>query len=194
MSAIKLVPASGGGSVSLTPPTTSGADISLTLPSTSQGFGKILQVVSTFKNDTFSTTSSSYVDITGLSVAITPSATSSKILILSNAGWGNSSNDMAVIPFQLVKVVGGTASNIAEPSDTTQSFGSTLTMSNPNTNPQWSLQRMAFQFLDSPATTAAVTYKWQIKSDGSATTQINRRTQNTTMPTTSSITVMEVAA
>jgi len=195
MSAVKLIPASGGGSVSLAPPnSTSGADVTITMPTASQGLGKILQVVSTFKNDTFSTTSSSYVDITGLSVAITPSATSSKILILSNAGWGNSSNDMSVVPFQLVKVVGGTASNIAEPSDTTQSFGSTLTMSNPNTNPQWSLQRMAFQFLDSPATTAAVTYKWQIKSNGTATTQINRRTQNTTMPTTSSITVMEVAA
>ena len=194
MSAIKLIPASGGGSVSLTPPTTSGADISLTLPSTSQGFGKILQVVSTFKNDTFSTTSSSYVDITGLSVAITPSATSSKILILSNAGWGNSSNDMAVIPFQLVKVVGGTASNIAEPSDTTLTYPGTVVVSNPNTNAQWSLQRIAFQILDSPATTSAVTYKWQIFANGSSTTTINKRAQDTSMPTTSSITVMEVAA
>ena len=85
MSAVKLIPASGGGSVSLAPPnSTSGADVTITMPTASQGLGKILQVVSTFKNDTFSTTSSSYVDVTGLSVAITPSATSSKILILSN--------------------------------------------------------------------------------------------------------------
>ena len=43
--------------------------------------GKVLQVVSTAKTDTFSTSSTSFTDITGLSVAITPSATSSKILV-----------------------------------------------------------------------------------------------------------------
>ena len=43
--------------------------------------GNILQVVSTTKTDTFSTTSTSYVDITGLSVSITPTSTSSKIFI-----------------------------------------------------------------------------------------------------------------
>ena len=41
--------------------------------------GKILQVVQTFKNDSFSTTSTSYVDITGFSVTITTSSTSNKI-------------------------------------------------------------------------------------------------------------------
>ena len=43
--------------------------------------GKILQVLSTTKTDTFSTTSGSKVDVTGLSLAITPSSSSSKILI-----------------------------------------------------------------------------------------------------------------
>ena len=38
------------------------------------GAGKILQVVSTFKDNSFSLTSTSYVDITGLSAAITPSS------------------------------------------------------------------------------------------------------------------------
>jgi len=156
--------------------------------------GHVVQVVSTFKNDTFSTTSNSYVDITGFSLTITPSSTSSKILILSTIGWGNNTNSEAFVPFQLVKVVGGTASNIAEPSDTTQTYPGTVVVSNPNTNATYSLQRIAFQFLDSPATTSAVTYKWQIFATGSATTTINRRTYNTAMPTTSSITAMEVAA
>ena len=44
--------------------------------------GKVLQVVQTAKTDTFTTTSTSYVDVTGLSASITPSSTSSKILIL----------------------------------------------------------------------------------------------------------------
>ena len=45
--------------------------------------GKILQVVSTTKTDTASTTTSgSFTDISGMSVSITPSATSSKIFII----------------------------------------------------------------------------------------------------------------
>ena len=43
--------------------------------------GKVLQVVSTAKTNGFSTTSSSLTDITGLSVAITPSNSSNKIFI-----------------------------------------------------------------------------------------------------------------
>jgi len=45
------------------------------------GGGKILQVVSTTKTDTFSTTANSFTLVTGLTADITPSATSSKIYI-----------------------------------------------------------------------------------------------------------------
>ena len=44
--------------------------------------GVVRQVVNTTKTDTFSTTSGSYVDVTGLSAAITPSTTSSKIFVI----------------------------------------------------------------------------------------------------------------
>ena len=158
------------------------------------GGGGITQVISTFKDDTFTTTSNSLVDITGFSLTITPSSNSSKILILSNAAWGNNTNTAAFATFQLVRVVGGTATHIAEPSDTTQSFGGTATMSNPNGNVIFTLNRMAYQFLDSPATTSAVTYKWQVHSDGSAQVLINTRSYNAVMATTSSITAFEVSA
>ena len=46
--------------------------------------GSVLQVLSTVKTDTFSSTSTSLTDITGLSVAITPSSTSNKILVIVN--------------------------------------------------------------------------------------------------------------
>mgnify|MGYP003320576220 CR=1 FL=1 len=59
------------------------ADGSTTISNLSGGVGKILQVVSTTKTNTFSSsTINAFVDITGLSVSITPSATSSKILVL----------------------------------------------------------------------------------------------------------------
>jgi len=51
--------------------------------------GKVLQVKSTIKTDATSTTSTSYADITGLSVAITPSASSSKIFTLFNINVSN---------------------------------------------------------------------------------------------------------
>ena len=40
----------------------------------------VVQVVSTTKTDTFSTTSESFTDITGLSATITPSSSQNKIL------------------------------------------------------------------------------------------------------------------
>ena len=48
------------------------------------GGGKVLQVVQTLKTDTESVTGSSFADISGLNVAITPSASSSKVLIMLN--------------------------------------------------------------------------------------------------------------
>ena len=58
----------------------SGATI--TNSGTANGFSKIAQVVNTTKTDTFSSSSGSYVDVTGVSAAITPSATSSKIFVI----------------------------------------------------------------------------------------------------------------
>ena len=59
------------------------------------GGGGIVQVKHTTKDDYFSTGSSSFTDVTGLSVAITPTSSSSKIFIMacvqySSAGSGGS--------------------------------------------------------------------------------------------------------
>ncbi len=62
----------------------SGDTVSLTSGAKTSGFGKVGQVVSTAKTDTFSTTSTSSTDITGMSVSITPTSTSSKILMMTN--------------------------------------------------------------------------------------------------------------
>lgn len=58
-------------------------DAVLTLPST--GFGKILQVVRATDTTNRSTTSTTFVDITGVSVTITPQKSDSAILVLLNA-------------------------------------------------------------------------------------------------------------
>ena len=64
------------------------SNVTGTLPAANGGSGRtavtrnVLQVVTTHKTDYFETTSSRFVDVTGASVAITPSATSSKVLFM----------------------------------------------------------------------------------------------------------------
>ena len=52
--------------------------------------GTVLQVVSVTKTDGFSTSSTTPVDITGLSASITPTSATSKILIIANVFWSTS--------------------------------------------------------------------------------------------------------
>jgi hypothetical protein len=141
--------------------------------------GSILQVKSTFKNDTFTSSSTSFVDITGLSVAITPSSTASKILVtvsfLSGATGENSPR------FNLVR----DSTTIAQPTGSTPSTVHLNTYSNVAPNPA------CIVFLDSPSTTSATTYKLQGRTDGNSFV-INRRGDNANTTSISTITVMEV--
>ena len=59
--------------------------------------GKILQVVQTTKSDVFSTsTISSYVDVTGLTVNITPTKANSNILVIAVIGCYTSADATAI--------------------------------------------------------------------------------------------------
>ena len=73
------------GTAGITYPVVAGATSAVQASS-----GKVLQVVSTTKTDTFSTASTTFVDLTGLSVSITPTSTSSKILVLVNTNYSPS--------------------------------------------------------------------------------------------------------
>ena len=131
--------------------------------------GSVLQVVSTTKTDTFSTTSSPFVDITGLSVSITPRSTSSTILVNFSVNRGASVG--AISGFQLLR--GATAICIGDAASlrtraTTGAYPGSADASN-------AIITSGMIYLDSPATTSATTYKLQVKSDVSGqTTYINR--------------------
>jgi hypothetical protein len=62
----------------------------------------VLQVVSIPKTDTFTTSSTSDVAITGLSATITPTSATSKILILVNIGVSGTTGTDYGIFFSLV--------------------------------------------------------------------------------------------
>jgi hypothetical protein len=113
--------------------------------------GSVLQVVSVASSSETETTSSSYVD-TGLSAAITPTSTSSKILVLVSQNAVIKSAGNGGVYGQLLRgssVLAVLALNVAYTANTDQNrIGSGWTSN----------------YLDSPSTTSATTYKTQFKA------------------------------
>ena len=143
---------------------------------------KIGQVVSTFKNDTFGTSSSSLVDITGFSSAITPSSTSSKVLIYVCGGVSSGTGGHNVL---LSLLRGSTEIGQGTGGGTSNNFMMTNMAANSD------VILFGHHFLDSPSTTSSTTYKMQMAST-SGTAQLNRRADTDARTMSSSITLMEV--
>ena len=164
------------------------------LPTTRLPAGAVLQVVSTLMTDTASTSSGTFNDISGLSVSITPTSASSKILVLLNVTGGNNDGGAAV---QLVR--NSTAIDIATSGTGNRinaSFGNFYNNTDAN-----SMRGHGLTHLDSPATTSSVTYKAQFRvgqTSGGREFYINRANGNDdatyNIRTVSTITVMEIAA
>ena len=173
---------STSGSITLQEPAVAGTTV-LTLPAvtgtvlttTSPKAGNVIQVVNATYSTITSNSTSTYAD-TGLTASITPSSSSSKILVLvSQNGCRKQSNDTylqlrlnrgatAIVTFSGAAGYTGTV--------TTNDVGSVSTV-----------------YLDSPATTSSVTYKTQLAS-GTNSVQVNVQTASDT----STITLMEIAA
>ena len=158
------------------------------------GGGGIVQIKQTTKTDTFTTSSGSYTDVTGLSVSITPTSSSSKIFIILDIKVGAGHED-AAFAGRLVR--GSTAIYIGDAgSNRTQgSFGTGRQSGNAGYDV---IQDRQAVFLDSPSTTSATTYKVQVAGLNSRDTLINRTYDDgdtsDTPRVASSITVMEVSA
>jgi hypothetical protein len=151
-----------------------------------RGAFRILQVVSVFKADTFSMTGTTYTDVTGLSVSITPQSSSSQILCMGQISTSATAGEQVF--GQLLRgatAIGNSTGGSSINSITTSGVGqSNLAIS---TNPIF--------FVDSPATTSATTYKIQIRTGGAAAVgYINRRQNDTALGASSSLILMEVSA
>ena len=156
--------------------------------------GKILQVVQTVKKDKTTIQSTSLTDITGMSVTITPSSSSNKVLIRYSLSIFTNNQYWAM------RLLRGSDSTIfigdQNPSATSQtrgSFGSYM--------PSYVDGRTVVQeLLDSPNTTSATTYKLQAHTPYSSSYIIGINTSPTQDNYTymsncvSTITAMEVAA
>ena len=154
------------------------------------GGGKILQVLQATKTDTQTTTTAGFVDVTGLSIAITPAAISSKILVMANVlviGTVGAAGAFSLIVRDSTEIaIGDTA-------------GSRLRVSAGGYAPDAGDQRHhSTVWLDSPSTTSATTYKVQFTANGTYTAYINRTQTDTDSAGygrgVSTITVMEIGA
>ena len=153
-----------------------------------RGAGAVLQVVSTTKTDTFSTSSTSYTDLTGVSASITPQ-TNSKVLVILNLHAyvefnGHSNGEGYGI--QLVRTPsGGSGTNVHTSANKFEVYGYTSTG-----NVQSGI-RSSWHFLDSSVGgdgSTAITYKVQVAN---YTASMIRYSQDGNL---SSITLMEVGA
>jgi hypothetical protein len=158
---------------------------------TINGSGQVpVQVQSVVKTDTFSWSGTSPVDITGLSVTITPTSASNKILILCHIGVGGNFWNTGGTVINLVRG----ATNILLPTSNGYSvFFNAWSSSLANTYFHGTV--IPLVYLDSPATTSATTYKLQVgNNSGADTGYINRTIQDqVNSRTTSTITVMEIS-
>lgn len=162
----------------------------LSLPSDS-----VLQVFSATKTDKQDTASTTPQDITGLSVAITPTSASSKMLVQCNINCGGYNN--TYIAF-FVKRDGSNMLVSTALSGSLQ-INSTFTQSfNDVSSQEYKLNAVSHSYLDSPATTSEITYKVQFASTAGGTTATINAPYNGNNAAyiiggTSTITVMEIA-
>jgi len=152
--------------------------------------GQVLQVVSTNLNTTFTSGATTFSDVTGLSVSITPKFSTSKVFVMVDmVGSGVSGTNVA--QFRLVRDSTVIDAGVAAGS---RSLGFAATIPANNVSPLNS----GASFLDSPATTSSVTYKVQCRTSSGATLYVNLAPDDSDdinrIRTASTITVMEIAA
>ena len=160
------------------------------------GTGKILQVVSTTKTDTFTaatdndgTPNAQWTSVTGLTATITPTSATSKVLVLVELSVGY------LMSYRITR--GGTAIGVGAAAGSRQQATSGGGKDN-----TYYLENVSGVHLDSPATTSATTYGVDIANNSSTATTITlyiNRMQNdfdntATSRGISTITLVEVSA
>ena len=169
MSSLKLKH-SGGNSVSIAAPSSNpAANRTITVPSTADGTmltttnpkaGNIIQVVSTTKQDVFSmSASSTYTAVTGLSVSITPTSSSNKILILGSIYTSSPTSGYATV-FRLYKA--GSELAAAHGTGAGDRNGAAMKLRQYNAG---AALHVKHEYLDTAGGTSAITYQYYMASE-----------------------------
>ena len=153
-------------------------------------FGRVLQVKQARKTDTFSTSSQSFVDVTDLSVTLTPSSSSSKFLVtcaltVGSNWWAGAGGFFGV---------SRNGTNIGGNSSTAIGDYWWIQFGADSGNTTYEQLLWPEEILDEPATTSDVTYKLQLASRYSSYPMyVNRAAVAATRRGSSWITVREIA-
>ncbi len=152
--------------------------VTITNSGTATGFGggKVLQVLMGTSSTAADNTTTTYAD-TGLTVTITPSATTSKILVLANHGT-IAKQDNTTVHLKLLR----------DSTDINQWGAGWLQYTNDTSTSGGS---GTFTYMDSPSSTSALVYKTQFKSEGSGG---SKKAKVMAGPTAGSIIVLEIGA
>ena len=136
------------------------------------GGGGIIQIVQTVKQDQFTTSSTSYVDVTGMSATITPKFSTSKILgmVMTTVQQNGARTRFDIHNSTSGGRISGSTNGMQGAEGTSVNLPCHMS------------------FLHSPATTSATTYKVQMLNTGGRTRYFNASTHTGTM------TLMEVSA
>ena len=142
------------------------------VPASAMPAGSVIQVVQTVKSDTFSTTGTSFVEITGYNVTITPASSSNKVMVEVCLHIGEGQDAFPAFRMYRNGTELQTASAIG--SGTSAMFGKTTTGN--DARDALLLEPVNFKFLDSPNTTDAITYTIRVRPMGtiSRTVYVNR--------------------
>lgn len=158
-----------------------------TLSATASGGGKILQVVQATKTDTASVTGSSFSSV--FTASITPSSTSSKVLVMAFLSVGGATSNYPNI--RLTK-----SSTVLLQGDTAGSRTRVTAMGNPGV--AGAMNALTINYLDSPASTSALTYEIELASHSTGAVYLNRSGTDTDGATisraASTLILMEVGA
>jgi hypothetical protein len=147
-----------------------------TIPKATLPTGSVLQVVQAETSTNTSTTSTSFVT-TNLTASITPSSSSSKVLVTVSAeGFINGTATSGIYTVFRGTVAGTNLGNATWGFTNLYSAAGAVTGS------------ISINYLDSPSTTSSQTYTYAMRSEAGSATHINANGQKST------ITLMEIAA
>jgi hypothetical protein len=153
------------------------------VPSGATG-GGIIQVVQTLKTTATTFASATYADVSGMSVTITPRTSSNKVMIVihfscvMNSWYGD---------YGYFRILRGATAIGADPFGVHRNYNS-------GTGDNYAdYEYFTFVYVDSPATTAATTYKLQAYNANTRSMWFNRDYNVATDRNCSSITAYEIA-
>jgi hypothetical protein len=153
--------------------------------------GHVVQVVSVTKTDPFTMSSTTFTDVTGLSLSITPKSANSKILVAVNLS-GQGQGGIVAMTARLVRNSTPISVGTGVSGKTAATFGNIVSADASN------MVASAATFFDSPNTTSSVIYKMQIATNvNGQTVFINRSSGDIDNAqyarAISTITLMEIA-